>query len=161
MINMIVSAVLIKIKWKQTSLQSSPLSTNPPAPSAASTSFLKDSWKRAKVSGWRRALAITPFHWLISPYSSRTQARQTRTISASDQRRSLSGGSNSLCTCGTVTQRCTHTHTHGGTCGTFPVSHTDTCASYLWENLLFLSSHTHIHTHFHTSQRILTQTHFV
>lgn len=36
-------AALIEIKWKQTSLQSSALSTNTPAPSAASASFLRDS----------------------------------------------------------------------------------------------------------------------
>lgn len=134
--------------------------------------FFRDSWKQVKVYSWQQALAIKSFHWLISPYSSRTQARQTRTSSPNDQRHSLSGGSNSLCTCGTVTQRHTHTavpvghslslslslsHKHTlmqtlvyHTCGRFPL-------------LVFLSwtTHTqgHIGTHFFTA--VPTHTHFL
>lgn len=74
------------------------------------SSLFRDSWRQAKVYSWQQALVIKSFHWLISPYSSRTQARQTRTDSPNDQRHRLSGGSNAPCTCGTATHRHTHTH---------------------------------------------------
>lgn len=77
-----------------------------PAPPRSNLPFF---WKQAKVYSWQQALVIKSFHWLISPYSSCTQARQARTDSPNDQRHSLSGGSNTLCTCGTVTQRHAHT----------------------------------------------------
>lgn len=90
------------------------------------TFTFKYPWERAKVYSWQQALVIKSFHWLISPYSSCTRGRQTRSDSPNDQRWSLSGGSNALCTCGTVTHS-------GCTCGTaFPsLSHANTGTSSL------------------------------
>lgn len=118
------------------------------------TSLFKDLWKQAKVCRWQQALVIKSFHWLISPYSSRTQSKQTRTDSPNDQRQSVRRLKHSLHLWDSHTHTSVPvgrslplslTHTRGRAhssslvaCGRFP------CGSYSYVEVL----HAHTGTHF-------------